>query len=149
MIKLRRAFLMLLFVFPSFPKIFNGAAAISESKAVHAILGEARGEPQAGREAVGEALRNRAKLPYYRSRGVFKGVYGAQSHFTAGAGSQALARKAWRDSRSSENIRGAEYWFTADDLRKVKKQSWFSNLKFQKRIGKHYFYKQEISKWVK
>lgn len=80
-----------------------GAAVIPEALAVHAILGEARGEGYLGMYAVACAIRN---------RGTLRGVYGANAVIRdADWNTRMAARAAWRLSKTGEDITlGADSW---------------------------------------
>lgn len=81
-------------------------AAIPESQAVKAILGEAEDQGYRGMLAVACALRNRDRL---------SGVYGvkAKRPNTPGAIPQKywdMARKAWQESAAQDITSGADHW---------------------------------------
>lgn len=86
--------------------------ALTEEKACHCILGEARGE--VGKYgynsllAVAEAIRNRGSKT--------QGVYGCGADlskdmsYMKSKGLLDMALKAWRESKTSNLIKGAQYW---------------------------------------
>ncbi len=77
------------------------AEGIPEEVAVHCIMGEARGEGYSGMLAHGEAL---------RARGTIKGVYGCKSKFKEPEWVWDMARKAWKESRHTKTVKGADHW---------------------------------------
>lgn len=83
------------------------AEEICEEKAVHCILGEARGEGFESMKAHAEAIRNRGHL---------QGVYGCRADlskemaYLKKTGIYSLAIKAWRESRESNLVQGASFW---------------------------------------
>lgn len=125
-----------------FALVFPVRAEISQADGVRAIMGEARGQSYANKVAIGEALRNREKLAYYRRRGVMQGVYGYKTQFSAWPGTWSEAERAWKASAKSNTVKGAQYWFDDRDMKVVTKAKWFKNLRFVTRVGDHSFYKE-------
>lgn len=139
-IRVKRFFPILLIVLLASTKCF---AEILPAAAEHAILGEARGENFDGKTAIGEALRNRERLPYYKKKGVFHGVNGYQAHdFVVMPWTAYDAERAWKRSVKTNLTKGAQYWFSDSDLKIVNRAKWFKKLKFTKRVGNHYFYRE-------
>jgi len=84
------------------------AGEIPTRDAVHAILGEARGEKYVGMYAVACAIRNRGHL---------RGVDGARAKFQASGEIYQQAAKAWAESETGEDItRGADHWYAHNIL---------------------------------
>ena len=89
------------------------ADTITEDQAVHCILGEARGEGSNNAERYASLL---AHAEAIRNRGHLKGVYGCKASFDSEMGYLrtkgiiALAKQAWRDSRHSKSVKGAQFW---------------------------------------
>ena len=121
--------------------IFTGpsyAADITESQAIHCILGEARGEYRSvGYDAflsIAEAIRN---------RGTVSGVYGCNADLSAeqayikAKGLDKEAARAWKESKASNLVKGASHWESTD----FKVPYWAKNMKVVAHIGKHKFYK--------
>jgi spore germination cell wall hydrolase CwlJ-like protein len=103
--------------------------AISEQAAVHAVLGEARGEGYRGMYAVACALRNRGRL---------RGVDGAFADVSdASPQLHQLAAKAWAESEDGEDItHGADHWFSGKNY-----PYWARGHRPTAIIGHHRFYK--------
>lgn len=114
-------------------KVCHGA--IPEEKAVHAIMGEARGESFRGKQAVAEALRRRNTL-----RGVFGAKVSANRLKREKKATWKAATKAWKGSKSTRLVPKATHWFSASDLKKVRNRRWFKKLVFVAKIGGHSFY---------
>lgn len=124
-------------------------AEIPSETAIRAIMGEARGEFGMNKEkklqamvAIAEAIRNRAKLKYYKNR-PFHGVYGVNAK---GIDKEKkwvwdIAKKAWEQSENSNSVKGAQYWGTKEDIAKFKKEKWFQNVTKVVTIGGHTYYK--------
>lgn len=114
-------------------------AAVSEEAAVHAIMGEARGEPFDGKLALAEALRNRGHLG---------GVYGLKVPYSELAKEKPEvwrdARRAWASSATSHVTGGGNHWFSDDDLKKLeaKPPKWFRGLKRTVKIHGHTFFRE-------
>lgn len=140
-----RFMIPIMMAFFIFSGIARAAVPIDGDKAVRAIVGEAEGEPYAGKLAVAHALRNRAKIAYYGRRGVFVGVYGLQREIKAPERVWREAREAWEASAwVDDSTSGASVWGTDSDVRKFEKQKWFKNCRFMKRIGAHNFFKEVV-----
>ena len=107
-----------------------GLAQLSEKQIELAVLGEARGEPEAGKTALAEALRNRNRMG---------GVYGYDAELKARAETERAVQK----SRTSDIVKGADVWGTDEDVKKFKKSKWFSRYEFVCRIGRHNFYRRK------
>lgn len=120
------------------------AAEIPDAQAVRAILGEARGEGYEGMLAVAEAIRNRAKQPYYKAR-VFHGVYGLDATISDRVSPDTVetAKRAWRASQTSKTVGEAYVWGNAADVEKFKRQKWFKNMRLVRKIGGHYFFEEK------
>ena len=108
----------------------NCGAAISDSDAVRAIVGEAAGESYKGKLAVAGALRN---------RGTLSGVYGLNAKHVSSQPEMvwADARRAWSESLTNDISLGATHWESSD----FKTPYWARRMKVTARIGKHTFYK--------
>lgn len=108
------------------------AETITNDKAVHAILGEARGEGYAGMYAVACAIRN---------RGTLEGVYGAGADISdARPQTWARALSAWQNSATGPDVtHGATHWESTDFDRPY----WAQYPMVETfRIEKHIFYKR-------
>lgn len=115
----------------------NVWAQVPEASAVRAIVGEAAGEGRKSMLFHAHAIRN---------RGTLRGVYG----FSA-AHSDSESRRTWEDARWAwrssgadfDPTRGASYWFSDEDLARLKKTrpSWFLKLRPTARIGSTTFYR--------
>lgn len=83
---------------------------IPEDRAIHAILGEARGEGYAGMYAVACAIRNRGHLG---------GVDGARADISDASGAlHRQAARAWAESEyGPDPTRGADHWYAHKILR--------------------------------
>lgn len=108
-------------------------AEIPENKAIHCLMGEARGEGLIGMTAVGEVL---------RKRGNTNGMYGCDSSFKEPKWVYDLAKRAWADSRSSSYSKGATHFESSD----FKRPKWASKMLVVAKIGKHIFYKEREMK---
>lgn len=109
------------------------AASYTDAEAIHAIAGEARGEPFAGQVAIGEAIRN---------RGTLRGVYGLNVPVSKFSESELkTAARAWRDSERSTLTGGAVGWGSESDWEKFRKYKWFSSTVETVQIGGHRFWK--------
>ena len=118
-------------------------AEISEEKAIHCILGEGRLEYMKfgynSLLALAESLRN---------RGTTQGVYGCNVDLSKEAryielkGIKNAAARAWRESISSNLVKGATYWGSTivdkNWIEKMKKNGYTLTYK----IGNHQFYKE-------
>lgn len=104
-------------------------AEIPESKAIHCLMGEARGEGLIGMTAVGEVL---------RKRGNTNGMYGCKAKFREPEWVYSLAKRAWADSRSSSYSKGATHFESSD----FKRPSWSNKMLVVAKVGKHIFYKE-------
>lgn len=114
-------------------------------KAVKAIVGEAEGEPFAGKLAIAHALRNRAQNPHYRGKRVFKGVYGLKRKTHAPKRTWHQADRAWKESsQKKDNTGHATIWGTDSDVRKFRKEEWFRKCRFTTRIGNHSFFREAM-----
>lgn len=97
--------LILLMVILSAPVVYG--ADIPEDQAIKCILGEARGEGYDSMLAHAEAI---------RSRGHLKGVYGCKADYSGemaylrSRGILEQAKRAWEASRTSNTVKGAQYW---------------------------------------
>lgn len=104
-------------------------ASVTEYQAIRAIVGEAENQGLEGMTAVAEAIRNRGSL---------RGVYGAKrdlSNTPKWVFEQ--AREAWRLSKSSDLVHGADHWESTD----FKTPYWAKGAILAAHIGKHKFYK--------
>lgn len=117
-------FFMFLVVYSSYAQTILPA-----DKAVHCLMGEARGEGLVGMTAVGEALRN---------RGTFDGVYGCNASFEEPQWVWDLASQAWLDSSGSDLVNGADHWESTS----FKVPYWAKDMVVTAHIGKHKFYKR-------
>jgi hypothetical protein len=88
-------------------------------------MGEARNQSYVCQVATAEALRN---------RGTTDGVYGCKASFKEPAWVWRRAEKAWKESATSNLVKGASHWESTD----FKKPSWAG--KELARYGKHAFY---------
>ena len=81
----------------------SGHAAIPESQAIKAILGEAGGEPFAAQCAIASSIRLRNSL---------QGIYGVKNPCVKRAPSYAIlrARKAWQASAFHDYAQGCRYF---------------------------------------
>lgn len=106
------------------------AAGIPDDQAVHAILGEARGEGYEGMYAVACAIRN---------RGTLKGVYGLKANVSDASGViYQHAMKAWAESESGPDItNGANSW---ENTQTFGRPYWAMDKKPTAIIGRHKFY---------
>lgn len=106
-------------------------AVVDEAKAVHAILGEARGESYKGMYAVACAIRNRGHL---------RGVYGAKADVSdASDETIQLAYKAWHESEEGEDITsGADHW---ENVNAFGMPYWAKGRKPTLILGNHRFYR--------
>lgn len=84
-----------------------GAEEITDAKAIHCILGEARSDGYAAMLGHAEAIRN---------RGTLKGVYGCRvdlSHemsYLKVKRIDVAAKQAWESSRYTHTVAGAQFW---------------------------------------
>ena len=111
---------------------------------LRAIIGEAEGEPYAGKVALAYALRNRGKM---------SGVYGHKAiSLRSGAfwrGSRRIsastvdeARNAWNRANSYPSLdptKGAQFW---ENIKAFGTPYWASSMIKTARIGNHVFYKE-------
>ena len=97
------AALILIFFVLAFVDLAD-AAEIREADAVHAILGEARGEGYRGMYAVACAIRNRGHL---------RGVDGRHAKLSGVSPEiHHLAARAWAESETGDDItHGADHWY--------------------------------------
>jgi len=111
-------------------------------KEVRAIVGEAENQGIDGMRALASAIRNRAKLPYYKKRGVLHGVYGLHRKFKKQPPDWVWkqAQKAWDESASKDFVQGAQFWGTDADVAKFKTEDWFKKTKFVTKIKDHSFF---------
>jgi len=111
-------------------------AAVSESLAVKAIMGEARGEAYIGKVAIGESIRNRGHL---------KGVYGLNAKFSEPKWVWDSATRAWHESAHTNLTKNADHWFSEEDMKKLSKNPprWFKRLEPTVKIGRHSFYRRK------
>ena len=111
------------------------AAPITEAQAVRAIIGEAAGEPYAGKLALAGALRNRATL---------KGVYGFSAKVLPPHTDKTVrdAQRAWACSLTNDTSLGATHWESKD----FKVPYWAKSMTVTTNIGKHVFYTHKAAK---
>lgn len=114
----------------------------SEQDYINAIIGEASNQGYEGMLGIANAIRNRAKVPYYKNN-VLHGVYGLNNPQvkTASKDIRAMAEKAWKDSATKDITGGAYLWGSDSDIEKFKTQAWFKNVKPTVKIGAHTFFK--------
>ncbi len=105
-------------------------AVVAEDQAVHAILGEARGEGYRGMYAVACAIRNRGHL---------KGVYGLKADVSDASDKTVQeAYKAWQMSGEGIDITlGADHW---ENVKTFGVPYWAINKTPTAIIGRHAFY---------
>ena len=106
-------------------------AGIDDAKAIHALLGEARGEGYRGMYAVACAIRN---------RGTLQGVYGANADISDTSEiTRDAAITAWHLSKNGEDItNGADSWENTKDFGWP---NWAKGHKPTAIIGNHSFFK--------
>lgn len=114
------------------------ASEIPIQEAVHAILGEARGEDLAVQYAIACAIRN---------RGTLDGVFGATADVSdAGNREEFRAIQAWAQSASGPDVtNGATDFMTLDDMIKLgpaQMDKFLEQYIYKKQIGPFYFYKR-------
>lgn len=103
----------------------------SDGEAIHAILGEARGEGLAGMYAVAHAIRN---------RGTLRGVYGLIAEFKVDDDTMQEATTAWRMSKYlPDPTHGATHW---ENINKFGKPKWAGKMVETARVRNHVFYKK-------
>ena len=119
--------------------------AYSEQDYVNAIIGEASNQGYEGMLAIAGALRNRAKVPYYKNN-VLHGVYGLNNPQIkiATPDVRAMAEKAWKDSATKDITKGAYLWGSDSDIQKFKVQAWFKNVSPTTKIKDHTFFKDNV-----
>ena len=89
----------------------RGLAAVSDTDAADAIVGEAAGQPYAVKVGVAEAIHNRRTL-----RGVY-GFHAAHNQFEP-AWVWRDARRAWTESAGTNIVKGATHFGSAADVAK-------------------------------
>lgn len=114
------------------------ASEITDSQAVHCILGEAQGEYRThGRKAflaVAEGIRN---------RGHIRGVYGCKADmskdmpYLKAKGLDDAALYAWWESERTNIVNGADHWESID----FSEPWWAKDMIVTAKVGKHVFYK--------
>lgn len=119
-------------------------AAIKDSDAIKAIIGEAAGEDNKGKLAVACTL---------RARNTLKGVNGLTNdlvkHHRYNQATALRARIAWENSGDIKNcsfIDGAHGWGNNRDILEFRKHKWWNNCHITYIHGNHYFYKCEEGK---
>ena len=107
--------------------------AYTDEQAIRAVVGEASAEGYYGMKLVASAIRNRGHL---------RGVYGfsAQHIKHENKDTWKLARHAWYSSANENIARGADCWYSQEDLDNLP-QGVPSDRKFLFQYKNHYFYK--------
>jgi hypothetical protein len=121
-----------------FLTLFLGLALTAKSEvstemAIQAIIGEAAIDGEIGMTAVAEAIRNRGHLG---------GVYGLHRDISREpTWIWPLAETAWKNSKSSNLVKGATHWQSADDLKKTR---WDTDERmiFCAKVKSHWFFKE-------
>lgn len=113
-------------------------AAVPQSLAVRAIVGEAAGEGYPAMLAHAHALRN---------RGTLKGVYGFHARHINEEAPWVWhqARRAWTASAwTKDGTHGASYWFSEEDMRLLERTRpyWFMRLRRTVKIGSTTFMRE-------
>jgi len=106
-------------------------ADFTDLQAIRCIIGEAEDQGYIGMVAIGEAIRNRGHL---------KGVYGCTSVRLLSVGDWLVdqASEAWRDSETSNLVKGADHWHSDRE-----KPVWWEKYgTLTAKIGNHKFYKE-------
>lgn len=112
------------------------ATEITDEKAIRAIIGEAENQGADGMRAVAHAIRNRGHLG---------GVYGSRSarYRLCSRATRRQAEDAWKRSGYERDItNGAQYWGTEADIKKFKKERWFSRVEKTITLKDHSFFKE-------
>lgn len=88
-----------------------GAKPVTPAEAVRAIVGEAAGQPYAVKLGVACAIRH---------RGTLHGVYGLNAAHNATEPARVWndARRAWRESATTDAVAGADHFGNASDVAK-------------------------------
>ena len=109
-------------------------SSIHDLDAVHAILGEARGEGYDGMYAVACALRNRGHL---------KGVYGLRARLHPNDLKLApTALKAWKNSLCGKDVtHGATHW---ENVEEFGTPFWAKAMTKTCKIGRHTFFRETL-----
>ena len=121
-----------------------------ETRYIRAIAGEAGNQGYVGMLAVASAIRNRAKLPYYKEDPL-KGVYGLTNPVVDRYDGKVMmaVKRAWIDSAKKDTVEGAQYWGNERDVAKwtdaaqKNPKHWFNNVVFVKKVKDHSFYKEK------
>lgn len=123
MLKMKTSLLLLIIALPA-------VAQVSERDAVRTIIGEAAGEPYAGKLAVASVL---------RTRGSTKGFVGLHAKHIdrQPAWVWEQARRAWRESATRDYANGATHFESTD----FKRPTWSKGMTIVAHIGKHNFFK--------
>jgi len=122
-------YIVLLILLIAIPLCF-AAEAIPDDLAIRAIIGEASSEGYPGMIAVACAIRNRGHL---------RGVYGLKAKHVDNEPQWVwdMARQAWRESTSTDIVRGATHW---ENLA-FGAPYWAKSMEMTVKIGVHTFYK--------
>ena len=115
----------------------------SDNDRINAIVGEAGNQGYQGMLGIACAIRNRAKIPYYKNN-VLHGVYGLNAKQLTKEPKVLFqqAAKAWNESATNDIVGGAYMWGSDSDIEKFNKESWFRNMKATVRIKDHTFFKE-------
>jgi len=139
-----RAFILTILLLGLTQSSWAVSPGILEEKAIMAIVGEAEGEPYAGKVALAYALKNRGKLD---------GVYGYKAiSLRSGAfwrGKRKItprtikeAKNAWNWANSYPDLdptKGADHW---ENIKAFGKPKWAYSMKETYRVGSHVFYRE-------
>ena len=102
----------------------------AQNDLIHCVMGESRGEGYLGMVYLSEALRN---------RGTKSGVYGCQAEFEEPEWVWEQARKAWKESATTNYVKGADHWgSTIVDKKWIKKMD--KTMEFKVQYKSHRFY---------
>jgi len=109
--------------------VVSPAWAMDDETGVHCLMGEARGESYECQVATAEVIRNRNST---------RGVYGCQAKINEPEWVWDRARKAWKESATTNLSKGATHFESTD----FPKPYWANEMQEVAHIGKHKFYKK-------
>jgi hypothetical protein len=116
------------------------AHAYTHDQMIKAIIGEAEGESQRGKDAVACAIINRGSLKGVYGLHAYRVTHHLYSKKTVRAAELADERAVSDTSYCSDLIGGATGWGSASDVVKFRHEAWFPSVYFTAHIGNHYFY---------